>query len=157
MASSAWSGPAGGAKNLGYRSLQHCALPSALGQRRWLSWSCSCSGRSGRSGRSGSSGCSDLRPPHRARRTARGAHGQVRCPRHKVRHNLRCHQLLNLGQLPPLHICLAARLIAVNVRAVIRTVNLAASFAQLATPSAACFAIRPAATGCASSTSVSST
>jgi hypothetical protein len=55
-------------------------------------------------------------------------------------------------------ICLAARLITVNVRAVIRTANLAASFAQLATPSAACLAsIRPAATGCASSTSVSST
>ena len=51
-------------------------------------------------------------------------------------------------------ICLAARLIAVNVRAVIRTANLAASFAQLATPSAACLAVRLAATGCASSTSV---
>ena len=55
------------------------------------------------------------------------------------------------------YICLAARLIAVNVRAVIRTANLAASFAQLTIPSAACLAIRLAATGRASSTSVSST
>ena len=39
MASAAWSGPAGDAENLGYRSLQHYALPSALGQRRWLGWS----------------------------------------------------------------------------------------------------------------------
>ena len=48
MASAARSGPAGGAENLGYRSLQHYAHPSALGQRRWLGWSCSCSGCSGR-------------------------------------------------------------------------------------------------------------
>ena len=59
MASAAWSGPAGDAENLGYRSLQHYALPRALGQRRWLGWSCSCSGCSGRSGSSGCiSGCS---------------------------------------------------------------------------------------------------
>jgi len=76
-----------------------------------------------------------------------------------VRHNPRCHQPLYL-KVSYNHshcICLAARLIAVNARAVIRTANLAASFAQLATPSAACLAIRLAATGCASSTSVSST
>ena len=64
MASAAWSGPAGGAENLGYRSLQHYALPSALGQRQWLGWSCSCSGCSGRSGSSGCSGCSGCTCTH---------------------------------------------------------------------------------------------
>ena len=64
MASAAWSGPAGGVENLGYRSLQHYALPSALGQPRGLGWSCSCGGCSGRSSSSGCSGCSGCTCTH---------------------------------------------------------------------------------------------
>ena len=60
----AWSGLAGGAENLGYRGLQHYALSSALGQQRWLGWSCSCSGCSRRSGSSGCSGCSGCTCTH---------------------------------------------------------------------------------------------
>merc|ERR1712070_222517 len=49
-----------------------------------------------------------LHPPHRARRTARGAHGQVRCPRHNVRHNPRCHQPLYLRSATTIPIAFAS-------------------------------------------------